>query len=225
MDPVFRLYMCVLCMFGVVFGDYDWESNPGDGTADDPYQISTAEQLASIGSNAALLDQHFILTADIDLSAYEDFDNSLIAPDTDQSSNNYTSENRFAGSLDGNHHRIYNLAITRSGTSYSIGLIGLTTGTSSEVKNLGLEDIDISVGDSSEYIGGLVARGYGGTVSDCYVTGSITSGSTTKYMGGLMGMASDTHVSNCYAMCTVTNGTGSSLTGGAIGYCNRSRVF
>ena len=216
MDRVFCLYLCVLCMFGVVFGDYDWESNPGDGTAGDPYQISTAEQLTAIGSNEVLLAKYFILTADIDLSAY-DFSNSPIAPDTDQSDISSASENKFSGSLDGNHHRIYNLAITRSGTSYSIGLIGLTTGTSSEVKNLGLEDIDIRVGDSSQYLGGLVARGYGGTVSDSYVTGSITSGDTTMYMGGLIGIASSTHVSNCYVECEVTNGTGSSRTGGAIG--------
>ena len=71
---------------------------------------------------------------------------------------------------------------------------------------------------SSEYLGGLVARGYGGTVSDCYVIGSISSGINSVKMGGLMGFASTTHVSNCYVTCTVTNGTGSSSTGGAIGY-------
>lgn len=220
MGPVFRFYICFLCLFGVVFGDYDWESNPGDGTADYPYQISTAEQLASIGSNATLLDQHFILTADINMDAYT-FDNSPIAPDTDQSSNSYTGENRFAGTLDGQGHQISNLTITRPGISYNIGLIGLTTSLGPspwQVKNLGLEEVNISVGDSSEYLGGLVSRGYGGSISDSYVTGSITSGNNAVKMGGLMGFASGTHISNCYAMCTVTNGTGSLSTGGAIGY-------
>jgi hypothetical protein len=98
-------------------------------------------------------------------------------------------------------------------------LIGLTTGSSWgswEVKNLGLENLSITVGNSSEYIGGLVARGYGGTISDCYVIGSITSGNNTKYMGGLTGLCS-TYILNCYVMCALTNGTGSSSTGGAVG--------
>ena len=210
MNPI--LGFCICC--SAVFGAYNWTTNPGNGTADNPYQLSTAEQVASIGSNAALLDKHFILTADINMSAYT-FNNSPIAPDTNQN-NSYTDEIRFSGSLDGQGYRILNLKITRSGTSYNIGLIGITTGTSWKIKNLGLENINISVGNASEYLGGLVSRAYGGTVSDCYVTGLITSGTTTKYMGGLMGLSS-TVISNCYAMCTITNGTGSSSTGGAVG--------
>ena len=219
MDPVCRLYMCVLCTFGVVFGDYDWESNPGDGTEGNPYQIGTAQQLASIGSNALLLDKHFVLINDVNMSG-SSFDNSPIAPDMGQSSNSTSGENKFSGTLDGQCHRIHNLTISRSGTSYHFGLIGLTTG-NWEVKNLGLENLTISVGDSSEYLGGLVARGYGGAISACYVTGSITSGDTTKYMGGFMGLGSDTNISNCYVMCSITNGTGSSKTGGAIGQLAR----
>jgi len=218
MNSIYRLGMCVLCLYGsVTFGAYDWATNPGNGTAGNPYQISTAEQLASIGSNAALLDKYFILVNNINMSSYI-FDNSPIAPDTDQD-NIYTDENRFSGSLDGQGHRILNLTITRSGTSYHMGLIGLTTGSSWgawEVKNLGLENLSITVGDSSEYLGGLVARGYGGTISDCYVIGSITSGNSTKYMGGLTGLCS-TYISNCYVMCVLTNETGSSSTGGAVG--------
>lgn len=210
---LFASLVCVListCAFA-----YDWSTNPGDGTAGDPYQISTAEQLVSIGSDAILLEQHFILTADINMDAYT-FDNSPIAPDTDQSSTSYTGENRFTGTLDGNYHRIRNLTIIRPGISYHIGLIGLAS-SPWEVKNLGLEETRISVGDSSRYLGGFVARGYGGAISDSYVTGSVTSGNTTKYMGGLMGLGT-TNISNCYAMCTITNGTGSSSTGGAVGH-------
>ncbi|MHC4987424.1 MAG: GLUG motif-containing protein [Planctomycetota bacterium] len=215
MNSKLRFCMFILCMYGgAVFGAYNWATNPGDGSSGNPYQISTAEQLESIGSNAALLDDYFILVNDIDMSAYT-FSNSPIAPDTDQD-NIYTDENRFSGSLDGQGYRVSNLTIIRSGTSYNIGLIGLTTGSSWEVKNLGLEEINISVGNSSEYIGGLVSRAYGGTVSDCYVTGSVGSGTNTTKMGGLMGLSS-TGISNCYVMCTITNGTGSSSTGGVVG--------
>ncbi|MEN8126325.1 MAG: dockerin type I domain-containing protein [Planctomycetota bacterium] len=218
MNPAFYLCLCVLCTFGVVFGDYDWSSNPGDGTEGNPYQISTAEQLALIGPDAALLDKHFILTADIDMSAYT-FDNSPIAPDTDQTNDTYAGENRFSGTLDGKGHVIRDLTISRSGTSYNIGLVGLTTSSISswEIKNLGVDNLTINVADSSKYLGGLVGRGYGGAVSSCYTSGSITSGDSCSRMGGLAGLASATHISNCYAVCSVTNGTASTLTGGAVG--------
>ena len=39
----------------------------GTGEPNDPYQIATAEQLTSIGSDPNLLDKHFVLVADIDL--------------------------------------------------------------------------------------------------------------------------------------------------------------
>ena len=39
----------------------------GTGEPNDPYQIATAEQLISIGSDPNLLDKHFVLINDIDL--------------------------------------------------------------------------------------------------------------------------------------------------------------
>ena len=214
------IYLCfgVFCGYGTARGAYNWSNNPGNGTADTPFQISTAEQVASIGSDPVLLDKkYFILMNDIDMSGYT-FTNSPIAPQIDQSSSSYSSETKFSGSFDGRGHRISNLTITRSGTSYNIGFIGLTTGTTAQVKNLGLEAITISVGHLSETVGGIMARGFGATITDSYVTGSITGGDNVTKMGGLAGFASATELSNCYAMCTLTNGTGSSSTGGAVGY-------
>jgi hypothetical protein len=39
----------------------------GSGTADDPYQIATAADLIALGETPDDYDEHFILTADIDL--------------------------------------------------------------------------------------------------------------------------------------------------------------
>ena len=39
----------------------------GSGTAEDPYQIATAEDLIALGETAQDYDKHFVLTADIDL--------------------------------------------------------------------------------------------------------------------------------------------------------------
>ena len=43
----------------------------GSGTAEDPYQIWTAEQMNAIGANPNDWSRHFKLMADLDLSAYE----------------------------------------------------------------------------------------------------------------------------------------------------------
>ena len=213
-----RLFMCLVlfCGCGSMCGAYNWNDNPGNGTAENPYQISTAEQVASIGSNAVLLDDHFILTNDINMSAYT-FTNSPIAPDTDQSSNVSTGENKFSGSLNGNGYRIWNLTIIRSGAGYNIGLVGLTTSLW-QIRNLGLENVNITLGNLSDSFGAMVGRAYGGVISGCYTTGSVTGGDACKYMRGLAGFASAANISNCYNECAVSNGAGCLYTGGAVGY-------
>jgi len=58
-------------------------------------------------------------------------------------------------------------------------------------------------------IGGLVGTN-GGTVTDCYATGSVSG---LNHVGGLIGR-NTTLVSNCYAACAVS---GSSIVGGLVG--------
>ena len=50
----------------------------GDGTVENPYQISTPEHLISIGSNSDLLNKHYIMVADVNLAEYV-FDTAVIA--------------------------------------------------------------------------------------------------------------------------------------------------
>ena len=63
---------------------YAAEFAGGTGEPNDPYQIATAEQLISIGSDPNLLDKHFILVNDIDLDPNlpggRVFDRAVIAP-------------------------------------------------------------------------------------------------------------------------------------------------
>jgi len=48
-----------------VFG-YDWSTNPGDGSPENPYQISEPNQLNEIGLHPAIWDKHFITYESID---------------------------------------------------------------------------------------------------------------------------------------------------------------
>ena len=68
---------------------YDWSTNPGDGSTENPYQISTPEQLISVGFNGdtpvlELFSKCYILTNDIDMdpaiTGIPPFDRAIITP-------------------------------------------------------------------------------------------------------------------------------------------------
>ena len=146
----------------------------GTGAPGDPYQIATAEQLLAIGSDADLLDKHFVLTADIDLSDYL-FDRAPIAPHTGPSWW-YFQGTPFSGVFAGNGHVIRNLRV--EGEQY-LGLFGDLAG-SAVVSDLGLENASIQGQDAI----GALAGTNGGAVSNCYSTGEVTG---NESVGGLIG--------------------------------------
>ena len=119
---------------------------------------------------------------------------------------NYTGGN-FTGSFDGQGYEIKDLFINRPGED-GIGLFGYV-GEEGIVKNVGVVEASIT---SIAAVGGLVAFNKGGTVSNCYVTGSITG--TSIVIGGLVGSNEEGIVSNCYATGTIS---GSSMIGGLVG--------
>ena len=177
----------------------------GDGTISDPYQIDTPAELIYLGEHDGYYSDNFILTADIDLSGYP-FDKAIIAPD---------GSPEFAGLFDGNYHKIVNIDIDAqmSNESY-LGLFGETQ-TSAKIKNLGLENVVITGGADSNFIGTMV--GYCDCeISNSYSTGSITSGSGTYNIGGFLGACLGTTL-NCYTDVDVSCGSGSQRLGGFVG--------
>lgn len=112
----------------------------GTGTLDDPYQISTPEQLDAIRNN---LSAHYILVNDIDLSSYTNW--SPIG----------SSSRPFCGTFDGRHHTVYNLSITSVGNLNAIGLFAcikpahvLPDGYAN-IQNLQLKNVNFSFSISS----------------------------------------------------------------------------
>ncbi len=57
----------------------------GDGSAGNPWQIATSDDLVTIGQNMGHYSDHFIMTADIDMAGYHAangaFTTAVIAPD------------------------------------------------------------------------------------------------------------------------------------------------
>jgi len=193
----------------------------GSGSQEDPYQISTANEWGLLIESPGLWGEHFILMSDID------FQGLPLSPVGSESDG-------FLGVLDGNTHIIRNVFMNMPDTD-CVGLFGLLGSRvypqEPEIYNLGLEDVSIIGGD---YVGGLVGWDYRGSITDCYVTGSVSG---NEYVGGLTGsggversyaivsVAGDRYVgglagvsvgiSNSYAAGPVS---GNSDVGGLVGY-------
>ena len=78
----------------------------------------------------------------------------------------------------------------------------LTNGTISNCYSTG----DVSGGDDSEWLGGLVGYNEGGSISNCYSTGAVTGGTGSEQLGGLVGYNGSGNISNCYSTGNVTGG-------------------
>ncbi|MBN1125669.1 MAG: hypothetical protein JXA82_11720 [Sedimentisphaerales bacterium] len=182
-------------------GDY----NEGDGSAENPFRIGTAAQLDGIKDRSEDWDKHFILTANINMAGYS-YSTAVIA-----------SEGCFTGVFDGDGHVIRNLTIDTDGVSNDyLGLFGCIEGAEAEVRNLGMQNVNITGGSYSEYVGGVCGKN-SGTIADCYATGSMNG----RYdLGGLCGRNSGTII-NCYAGGSVN---GRSNLGGLCGFNSRGAI-
>ncbi len=198
----------------------------GTGEPADPYRIATAEHLVSIGSDPNLLGKHFILINDIDLDPNlpggKVFTRAVIAPEPNIEKPFHGVV--FTGSFDGDGHRIRNLDIVGEAvfdlrpfkpikTAFNLGLFD-RIGESGYVRNLGLEHVSVKGPDSSRYVGGIVGENVG-TISNCYVTGSVVGGKESDSLGGLAGYNGGSII-NCYSTCNVSTGDRSTV-GGLVG--------
>ncbi len=165
----------------------------GSGTEANPYQIETLDQLDAV---RYYLSACFIQIADIDASATTGWNAGA----------GWDPIDNLTGKYNGNGHTVSNLFIDRS-TLYN-GLFGYTTA-GSEIKDLGLDNVNITGGD---YTGGFV--GYSrGTVKSTYSKGQISSTSGNR-AGGFVGYATTgSFIYDCYSNVEVTR-----LAGGAIEY-------
>ena len=167
----------------------------GTGESNEPYLISTADELNGIGYNPRLMDAHFRLINDIDLEGIDFFIiGSGIFP--------------FTGVFDGNSHTISNFNHTIKYADI-VGLFRYVKGPMAEIRDLGLIDPNINraIGD----VGSLVGYFGDGTISNCYADGGSVNGYYS--VGGLMGTINGS-ITNCHSSTTVS---GMDSIGGLVG--------
>jgi beta-lactam-binding protein with PASTA domain len=164
----------------------------GGGTAANPYQIASKADLLTLAATPSDYSKSFILMADIDLTG-EIFTAAVIAPDTQGSSD--FQGTAFMGTFDGNGYTIFNLTIAASSQDF-VGLFGYV-GTDGQVKNLGMENVDIT---GNLNVGSLVGHSYRGTITSCHATGRVNG---ANEIGGLVGYNYGPILS-CYANIAVS---------------------
>jgi hypothetical protein len=191
-------------------GNQSVASLQGSGTASDPYLISSKADLLAMAADRENYNKYFKLTADIDLAG-EVFTSSVIAPPVNPVGSPDWSYGGgrglgFNGSFDGDGHVIRNLTINDP-VGLWVGLFGQITGYGLNpigvVKNLGLENCNINGARISGHglVGGICGDNYGGTIENCYVTGSISG---QGYVGGICGDNYGAKVRNSYSLCSIS---------------------
>jgi len=179
----------------------------GDGTINNPYQISTLENLYWLATNQNVWSSYFSQTVDIDATATSSWIDGGWKPIGNTVMN-------FAGHYNGNDFKITSLYLNRNTANYC-GLFGIVAN-SNGIQNLGIEKCDIT---GNDFVGGLIGYSINNTISNCYSSGTISG---NNYTGGIIGYnGSASNISNCYSNGQVTGKK--SVIGGFIG-CNSNNT-
>ena len=164
------------------------------------YTVTYADGLMNIAKlvNGGKTDINITLTADIDLTG------------KDWTPIGTSFSNKYTGTFDGGGHTIKGLTVTTN--DQFVGLFG-SIGYAGTVKNVMMEDVQITSNRSSGFAGGVA--GYSdGTIENCSVSGSVSG---TVYVGGVVGAQWNGSITGCSSSATVK---GTVYVGGVAGQTN-----
>lgn len=173
--------------------------------SDGTYTVTSADGLMNVAElvNGGKTDINITLDKDIDLTGKE------WTPIGTGYSNKYT------GTFDGGGHTIKGLTVTTN--DQFVGLFG-SIGYAGTVKNVMMEDVQITSNRSSGFAGGVA--GYSdGTIENCSVSGSVSG---TVYVGGVVGVQIGGSITGCSSSATVK---GTVDVGGVAGQTNSSATL
>ena len=188
----------------------------GSGTENDPYQISTADQLKlfrdivnGAGGQTQNRGAYAVLTADIDLNN-EPW--TPIGPDRDSA---------YTGTFDGQGHTVKNLSVTVNVQPGRAGLFGcVKDGTIRKLTVAGSVSCTVDQG----WCGGIAGYAMDETIENCASLCTVSCTGIDARVGGIVGLVDyNSHtliIRDCYNIGNITgNGnTGSSDTGGICGF-------
>lgn len=164
------------------------------------YTVYNADGLLNVAElvNGGKTDINITLTADIDLTG------------KDWTPIGTSFSNKYTGTFDGGGHTIKGLTVTTN--DQFVGLFG-SIGYAGTVKNVMMEDVQITSNHGSGFAGG-VAGFSDGTIENCSVSGSVSG---TVYVGGVVGAQWNGSTTGCSSSATVK---GTVYVGGVVGQTN-----
>lgn len=173
--------------------------------SDGSYTVTSADGLMNVAElvNGGKSDINITLDTDIDLTGKN------WTPIGTSFSNKYT------GTFDGGGHTIKGLTVTTN--DQFVGLFG-SIGYAGTVKNVMMEDVQITSNHGSGFAGG-VAGFSDGTIENCSVSGSVSG---TVYVGGVVGAQWNGSTTGCSSSATVK---GTVYVGGVAGQTNSSATL
>lgn len=202
-SKIFVAFFLLAICFSCIPGAKAFEG--GTGTEEDPFQIATCVQLQDIDDN---LTAHYQLVANVDCEDDTSEGGALwnggdgFSPIGDD-----VSEDSFQGTLDGQGYTISNLFINR--TDESGGLFDYIDGANAEIRDLGIEDANISV-DEGGILGGLIEESL---IINVYTTGILTAGNVG---GGIAGSTNSlSQIQESYSSANIESG---STAGGMVAF-------
>lgn len=206
----------------------------GSGTKEDPYLVSTPDQLNAIRQG---LDKHYKLVSDIDLSAWGDW-----MPIGGEELERHGDPTPFTGSFDGAGHVVRGMTITGKRCDYQredqalgfeahcFGLFAHVKGREEKtapgdayddaalggVSDLGVVDFNIDIdasdvenGMNPPIIGAVAAQAENARIVGCWSNGGTAQTSPSGTVGGIVGSAKNAAIRACW--------NGSTLSGESVG--------
>jgi hypothetical protein len=192
----------ILCfLFSVTFL-YSQDTPP---YINDTYEISTLEHLRWVSETPSSWKSNFKLMDDIDAGDTKNWNDGKGWKPLGR--HNVDSMVWFRGNFDGNHHTISNLFVYRTENNDRLseycGFFGYIFGSNnnhSKIKNLGIENANITGVSKKSFTGGLVGYCYYADFENCYSTGKVKDGA---YCGLLGGWIINSNINHCYALGSV----------------------
>jgi hypothetical protein len=178
------LVSSLLCISLAMCGfDFSASAIFGDGTKDNPYLISTIEQLQAIPSTG--LSSHYKLIKNLDLSSIDSW--SPIG----------SKSKPFTGTFDGNSYTLSGLNLTDTETLSDFGLFGYIY--NATVKNVSVVVAFDGKSTTEIYnVASVAGECINSTLNNCHASGKIwTAKGIAQSIGGLIGYSGYSSIENC----------------------------
>ncbi len=187
----------------------------GTGTNENPYLISTVEQLNAIRNN---LSASYKIINSIELYASTALETGLFYNSGLGWKPIGTSSKPFTGKIDGAGNSIFGLFINREETS-NVGLFGYTE--NATIDKLVME---MSVINAKSNVGGLIGYAKNSNISRIGVFDTVIDGSGT-YIGGIAGISENSTIDRTYSNSVVLGDEIAGIAGGLVGLNNTGFII